>query len=90
MARIEGGRSVQSMAAVNREAGLSNQMAAVNIWKRFIALILTLRSVPEFNCKSNMSFIKVEENSDFSFHNLPYGVFSTPDNVSTVLWLCMK
>ncbi|XP_023669791.2 fumarylacetoacetase [Paramormyrops kingsleyae] len=27
-----------------------------------------------------MSFIKVDENSDFSFHNLPYGVFSTPDN----------
>ncbi|XP_047436868.1 fumarylacetoacetase [Mugil cephalus] len=27
-----------------------------------------------------MSFIKVDETSDFSFHNLPYGVFSTPDN----------
>uniref|UniRef100_A0A8B9KJS8 Fumarylacetoacetase n=1 Tax=Astyanax mexicanus TaxID=7994 RepID=A0A8B9KJS8_ASTMX len=27
-----------------------------------------------------MSFIKVEENSDFSYHNLPYGVFSTQDN----------
>uniref|UniRef100_A0A673KHU3 Fumarylacetoacetase n=1 Tax=Sinocyclocheilus rhinocerous TaxID=307959 RepID=A0A673KHU3_9TELE len=27
-----------------------------------------------------MSFVKVEEKSDFSYHNLPYGVFSTPDN----------
>uniref|UniRef100_A0A672SFP0 Fumarylacetoacetase n=1 Tax=Sinocyclocheilus grahami TaxID=75366 RepID=A0A672SFP0_SINGR len=27
-----------------------------------------------------MSFVKVEEKSDFSFHNLPYGVFSMPDN----------
>lgn len=31
-----------------------------------------------------MSFIKVDPVSDFSFHNLPYGVFSTPDNVSTL------
>ncbi|CAN9506859.1 unnamed protein product [Ophioblennius macclurei] len=28
-----------------------------------------------------MSFIKVDPASDFSFHNLPYGVFSTPDNL---------
>ncbi|XP_071776956.1 fumarylacetoacetase [Centroberyx gerrardi] len=27
-----------------------------------------------------MSFVKVDAKSDFSFHNLPYGVFSTPDN----------
>uniref|UniRef100_A0A8C2JC58 Fumarylacetoacetase n=1 Tax=Cyprinus carpio TaxID=7962 RepID=A0A8C2JC58_CYPCA len=27
-----------------------------------------------------MSFVKVEEKSDFSYRNLPYGVFSTPDN----------
>ncbi|KAM7423480.1 hypothetical protein PAMA_000028 [Pampus argenteus] len=27
-----------------------------------------------------MSFIKVEATSDFSFHNLPYGIFSTSDN----------
>uniref|UniRef100_A0A4W4FZI7 Fumarylacetoacetase n=1 Tax=Electrophorus electricus TaxID=8005 RepID=A0A4W4FZI7_ELEEL len=27
-----------------------------------------------------MSYIKVDANSDFSYHNLPYGVFSTPDN----------
>uniref|UniRef100_A0A8C9XIR6 Fumarylacetoacetase n=1 Tax=Sander lucioperca TaxID=283035 RepID=A0A8C9XIR6_SANLU len=27
-----------------------------------------------------MSFIKVDASSDFSFHNLPYGIFSTPDN----------
>lgn len=29
-----------------------------------------------------MSFIKVDATSDFSYHNLPYGIFSTPDNVS--------
>ncbi|XP_058485768.1 fumarylacetoacetase [Solea solea] len=27
-----------------------------------------------------MSFIKVDAASDFSFHNLPYGIFSTADN----------
>ncbi|XP_037614790.1 fumarylacetoacetase [Sebastes umbrosus] len=27
-----------------------------------------------------MSFIKVDASSDFSFHNLPYGIFSTPDH----------
>ncbi|KAM4602723.1 fumarylacetoacetase [Polymixia lowei] len=27
-----------------------------------------------------MSFVKINEKSDFSYHNLPYGVFSTPDN----------
>ncbi|XP_071344225.1 fumarylacetoacetase isoform X1 [Trachinotus anak] len=27
-----------------------------------------------------MSFIKVDATSDFSYHNLPYGIFSTPDN----------
>ncbi|GAA6224439.1 fumarylacetoacetase [Lates japonicus] len=27
-----------------------------------------------------MSFIKVDPTSDFSYHNLPYGIFSTPDN----------
>ncbi|XP_029310540.1 fumarylacetoacetase isoform X1 [Cottoperca gobio] len=27
-----------------------------------------------------MSFIKVDASSDFSFHNLPYGIFSTSDN----------
>uniref|UniRef100_A0A674A2G8 Fumarylacetoacetase n=1 Tax=Salmo trutta TaxID=8032 RepID=A0A674A2G8_SALTR len=27
-----------------------------------------------------MSFVKIDEKSDFSYHNLPYGVFSTPDN----------
>lgn len=57
-------------------------MAAGNIWKALLTLLLTLKSVREFNCRSNMSFIKVDKTSDFSFHNLPYGVFSTPDNVS--------
>ncbi|XP_068183531.1 fumarylacetoacetase isoform X2 [Antennarius striatus] len=28
-----------------------------------------------------MSFIKVDAMSDFPLHNLPYGIFSTPDNV---------
>ncbi|XP_062405487.1 fumarylacetoacetase [Sardina pilchardus] len=55
-------------------------MAAVNIWKRLLALLLTLKSIPEYNCNLKMSFIKVDEESDFSFHNLPYGVFSTVDN----------
>uniref|UniRef100_A0AAY4EBQ8 Fumarylacetoacetase n=1 Tax=Denticeps clupeoides TaxID=299321 RepID=A0AAY4EBQ8_9TELE len=27
-----------------------------------------------------MSFVKIEEDSDFSMHNLPFGVFSTRDN----------
>ncbi|KAM9461739.1 fumarylacetoacetase [Clarias gariepinus] len=55
-------------------------MAAGNIWRALLTLLLTLKSAPEFNCKSNMSFIKVDEKSDFSLHNLPYGVFTTPDN----------
>lgn len=29
-----------------------------------------------------MSFVAVSEDSDFPIHNLPYGVFSTPGNVS--------
>ncbi|KAL7854429.1 hypothetical protein SRHO_G00166190 [Serrasalmus rhombeus] len=57
-------------------------MAAVeSIWKGLALLLLvTLRSIPEFNCSFEMSFIKVDERSDFSYHNLPYGVFSTRDN----------
>ncbi|KAM6950850.1 fumarylacetoacetase [Lycodopsis pacificus] len=27
-----------------------------------------------------MSFLKVDASSEFSFHNLPYGIFSTPDH----------
>lgn len=34
--------------------------------------------------KKKMSFIKVDATSDFSYHNLPYGIFSTLDNVSAV------
>lgn len=34
-----------------------------------------------------MSFIKVDSNSDFSYQNLPYGVFSTEENVSLNLKL---
>ncbi|XP_012672691.2 fumarylacetoacetase [Clupea harengus] len=55
-------------------------MAAVSIWKRLLTLLLTLKSIPEYNCNLKMSFIKVDEESHFSFHNLPYGVFSTSDN----------
>ncbi|KAL2088990.1 hypothetical protein ACEWY4_015889 [Coilia grayii] len=55
-------------------------MAAVNIWKRLLVFLLTLKSIPEYNCNFKMSFIKVDDESDFSFHNLPYGVFSTADN----------
>uniref|UniRef100_A0A8C4E9U9 Fumarylacetoacetase n=1 Tax=Dicentrarchus labrax TaxID=13489 RepID=A0A8C4E9U9_DICLA len=46
----------------------------LNIWKCLLLLLLLLRL-------SKMSFIKVDATSDFSFHNLPYGIFSTPDNV---------
>ena len=62
-------------------------MAGVeNIWKALALLLLvSWRSVPELNCCFEMSFIKVEEGSDFSYHNLPYGVFSTHDHVSKVL-----
>ncbi|KAJ8247610.1 hypothetical protein GJAV_G00248270 [Gymnothorax javanicus] len=52
----------------------------VCIWKRLLAILLALKTIPELNCNLKMSFIKVDERSDFSFHNLPYGVFSTPDN----------
>ncbi|KAI7814383.1 fumarylacetoacetase [Triplophysa rosa] len=56
-------------------------MAAAHIWRRLIlALLLTLKSIHEYNCNLNMSFIKVHETSDFSYHNLPYGVFSTSDS----------
>lgn len=34
--------------------------------------------------KHKMSFIRVDATSDFSYHNLPYGIFSTPDNVSAL------
>eukprot|EP00063_Salmo_salar_P008181 XP_013983016.1 PREDICTED: fumarylacetoacetase-like [Salmo salar] len=55
-------------------------MAAVSIWKKLLTLLLTLESIPEYNCNFKMSFVKIDEKSDFSYHNLPYGVFSTPDN----------
>ncbi|KAG9352272.1 hypothetical protein JZ751_020685 [Albula glossodonta] len=53
---------------------------AVGIWKRLLPLLLVLETIPELNCNLKMSFIKVDDRSDFSFHNLPYGVFSTSDN----------
>lgn len=65
-------------------------MAAVSIWKRLLTLLLTLKSIPEYNCNLKMSFIKVDEESHFSFHNLPYGVFSTSDNVSIFLEILEK
>lgn len=58
-------------------------MSQLGIWKKLLALLFTLRSISEYHCNFKMSFVKVEEKSDFSYHNLPYGVFSTPDNVST-------
>lgn len=36
--------------------------------------------------KEKMSFITVDPTSDFSFHNLPYGIFSTSDNVSVAFY----
>lgn len=32
-----------------------------------------------------MSFIPVDPNSDFSYENLPYGIFSTDDNVTETI-----
>ncbi|KAK1160785.1 fumarylacetoacetase-like [Acipenser oxyrinchus oxyrinchus] len=56
-------------------------MAAVtNIWEWLVLMRLLLKILPVRYCCYNMSFIKVEENSDFPIHNLPYGIFSTPDN----------
>ncbi|MGH0137110.1 UNVERIFIED_CONTAM: hypothetical protein FKN15_036554 [Acipenser sinensis] len=56
-------------------------MAAVtNIWEWLVLVLLLLKILPVKYCCYNMSFIKVEENSDFPIHNLPYGIFSTPDN----------
>ncbi|MGH0162272.1 UNVERIFIED_CONTAM: hypothetical protein FKN15_042615 [Acipenser sinensis] len=56
-------------------------MAAVtNIWEWLVLVLLLLKILHVRYCCYNMSFIKVEENSDFPIHNLPYGIFSTPDN----------
>ncbi|XP_066557603.1 fumarylacetoacetase isoform X2 [Amia ocellicauda] len=56
-------------------------MAAVtHICKSLLFVLLTLRIIPQQHCNYKMSFIKVDETCDFSIHNLPYGVFSTPDN----------
>ena len=38
--------------------------------------------LPLYQYSSTMSFIDVAEDSDFSYQNLPYGIFSTPSNVS--------
>ena len=57
-------------------------MDLANIWKRLLTLLLALESLPEYNCHLKMSFIKVVEKSDFSYYNLPYGIFSTAENVS--------
>ncbi|XP_028678497.2 fumarylacetoacetase [Erpetoichthys calabaricus] len=53
-----------------------------NTWnlKLLFLTLLSLQTGPE-SCRScAMSFIKVDEKSDFPIQNLPYGVFSTPDN----------
>ncbi|XP_077374389.1 fumarylacetoacetase isoform X4 [Festucalex cinctus] len=41
---------------------------------------VTQQGLTNTNSAVKMSFIKVEPSSDFSFHNLPYGIFSTLDN----------
>ncbi|XP_056267993.1 fumarylacetoacetase isoform X1 [Pseudoliparis swirei] len=53
-----------------------------NIWKCLLLLLIYSHSVVERNttAKEKMSFLKVDASSDFSFHNLPYGIFSTPDH----------
>ncbi|CAL8379672.1 unnamed protein product [Arctogadus glacialis] len=55
-------------------------MDLANIWKWLLTLLLALESLPEYNCHLKMSFVKVAEKSDFSYYNLPYGIFSTADN----------
>ncbi|XP_034773140.2 fumarylacetoacetase-like [Acipenser ruthenus] len=55
-------------------------VAVTNIWEWLVLVLLLLKILPVSYCCYNMSFIKVEENSDFPIHNLPYGIFSTPDN----------
>ena len=40
--------------------------------------------------KKEMSFIPVDERNDFPIQNLPYGIFSTEDNVRLMLKLLLK
>ncbi|KAG7252325.1 hypothetical protein CRUP_034306 [Coryphaenoides rupestris] len=55
--------------------------SVVHIWKWLLALcLLVLDGVPEHHCCLKMSFVKVDPQSDFSYYNLPYGVFSTAQN----------
>jgi hypothetical protein len=35
-----------------------------------------------FEADKMASFVHVPSESDFPIHNLPYGIFSTPENVS--------
>ena len=44
----------------------------------YLCLLLIL---PLYQYSSTMSFLEVAEDSDFSYQNLPYGIFSTPSNV---------
>ncbi|XP_028258483.1 fumarylacetoacetase [Parambassis ranga] len=45
-----------------------------------LTVILFLSEVVWNSITAEMSFINVDPTSDFSFHNLPYGIFSTADN----------
>lgn len=51
-------------------------------------LLYSLQDDSFFTCefqqvlKRKMSFIEVPEGSDFPIENLPYGIFSTEENVS--------
>ncbi|TRY77615.1 hypothetical protein DNTS_005771 [Danionella cerebrum] len=57
-------------------------MSPVRIWKRLLVLVFTVKTISFFDCNFIMSFVKIDENSDFSYHNLPYGIFSTADNTT--------
>ncbi|XP_041663528.1 fumarylacetoacetase [Cheilinus undulatus] len=53
----------------------------LNIWKLSLLLLsLSVQLKWTTAAEEKMSFIKVDSASDFSFQNLPYGIFSTADN----------
>ena len=37
-----------------------------------------------------MSFLQIDPNSDFSYQNLPFGIFSTSDNVNILIFQALK
>lgn len=56
-------------------------MPAVAVCAAAWSFTRTLSGCVVYICKKKMSYIKVNATSHFSFNNLPYGIFSTTDNV---------